>query len=117
MSPDSPLVSLVPEMEMSNVDNGTGITNAGGDMTRVDETIEQPQVVKIKQLLPTDHLFQSFTVTSSKVLKMLSATQTEHVLDMLAKASYVRCYSIDHLNCKIVSSFHHIFFISTLHLL
>ena len=90
VSPDSPLRPLVPEMEVSNVDKGTGINNTGGEMSRVDETIEQQPIVKIKQLLPPDHLFQSFTITSSKVMKLLSPNQIEHVLDMLAKASYVR---------------------------
>ena len=81
---------LVPEMEISKVNKETGINNSGGEMSRVDNTIEQQPIVKIKQLLPPDHMFQNFTITSSKVMKMLSPTQTEHVLDMLSKASYVR---------------------------
>ena len=91
MSPDLPLTPLVPDLELSSVATDTGITISGGEMSRVDDTIVQHPIVKIKQLLPPDHLFQAFTVSSSKVMKMLSSQQTERVLDMLAKASYIRC--------------------------
>ena len=61
-----------------------------GDMTRVDDTIVPQPLLKIKDLLPVDSVFQSFEVPSMSVLKLLSNTQTEKVMDMMAKGSYVR---------------------------
>ena len=88
--PESPLMPLVPDMAMSlNLDNDTGITNSG-DMTRVDETIRQEPLIKIKSLLPEDHTFKSFKVSSASIMKMLSPAQIDSVVDMLAKGSYVR---------------------------
>ena len=88
--PESPLMPLVPDMAMSvNLDNDTGITNSG-DMTRVDQTIRQEPLIKIKSLLPEEHPFNTFKVSSASIMKMLSPGQIDSVVDMLAKGSYVR---------------------------
>ena len=83
------MLPLTPEMALSNVDNDTGITNSG-NMTRVDETVEQQPLIKIKSLLPDDHPFQSFKVSSASIMKMLSPAQIDSVVDMLSKGSYIR---------------------------
>ena len=88
VSSDSPLKPLVPDMEMTIMDSASGITI--GEMTRVDDSVQQEPVIKIKSLLPPDHLFQNFCISSASVLRLLSSNQAEHVMDMLAKASYVR---------------------------
>ena len=88
VSPDAPLKPLVPEMEMSSMECMTGINR--GEMSRVDDSVHQEPVIKIKSLLPLDHMFQNFSITSSRIMKLLSSNQAEHVMDMLAKASYVR---------------------------
>ena len=79
--------------------NITGSVDVG-DMTRVDDTIVPQPLLKIKDLLPVDSVFQSFEVPSMSVLKLLSNTQTEKVMDMMAKGSYVRygIFSILHFS-------------------
>ena len=89
MLPESPLMPLVPEMALSNVDNNTGIISSG-EMSRVDETIQQQPLIKIKSLLPEDHPFQSFKVSSASIMKMLSTGQIDSVVDMMSKGSYIR---------------------------
>ena len=89
MLPESPLTPLVPEMALADVDNNTGIISSG-EMSRVDETIQQQPLIKIKSLLPEDHPFQSFKVSSASIMKMLSPGQIDSVVDMLSKGSYIR---------------------------
>ena len=76
---------------MSVLDNSntTGSIDAG-EMTRVDETVQSQPLLKIKELIPQDNIFQSFGVSSVSILKMLSPTQTDKVMEMMAKGSYVR---------------------------
>ena len=74
---------------MLAMDRATGITCS--EMTRVDESVQQERVIKIKSLLPPDHLFQNFNINSTSVMKLLSPDQKERVMDMLSKASYIRC--------------------------
>ena len=95
-----PLSPLVPGREIPVVSD-TSTERAGGrqqestqqvqgEMTRVDMSLVEANVVKIKQLLPQDHTFSNFSVRSDSVMKQLSANQKKDVLDMLAKASYIK---------------------------
>ena len=55
-------------------------------MTRVDQSLVGAHVAKIIQ----GHIFRNFCVKSDSVMKLLSAAQKKDVLDVLAKATYVR---------------------------
>ena len=69
--------------------NITGSVDVG-NLTRVDDSVVPQPLLKIKDLIPADNVFQSFGVPSMSVLKLLSNTQTEKVMEMMAKGSYVR---------------------------
>ena len=89
VSPHSPLKPLLNEMRIVENPETTGTIEVQ-ELTRVDETIDQQPLTKIKDLLPKENVFNTFYVSPSSILKLLSTTQTEKVMEMMAKGSYVR---------------------------